>query len=222
VLDRPFAPSLRAASRAQALAGTATLGLAAACWVLAVRQMDGMDTGVATRLGSFASFLGVWVPMMAAMMLPGALVPALRRAAAAPRLLAVYLAVWTLVGVAAYAAYEPHGSTAAGLIVLAAGGYELTPVKAAFRRHCRDSVRAGAFSLCCVGSSIGLMAVLLALGAMSIAWMAIVAAVVLLQKLVPVTPAIDIPIALAIIGLGVLILAAPASVPGLVPAMPSM
>jgi predicted metal-binding membrane protein len=83
-------------------------------------------------------------------------------------------------------------------------------------------VRAGAFSLCCVGSSIGLMAVLLALGAMSIAWMAIVAAVVLLQKLVPVTPAIDIPIALAIIGLGVLILAAPASVPGLVPAMPSM
>jgi hypothetical protein len=46
----------------------ATLGLAAASWV--VRRMDGMDMGVATALGSFAVFvvLGMW--MMAAMKLP--------------------------------------------------------------------------------------------------------------------------------------------------------
>lgn len=37
---------------------TATLGLAAASWVVAVRQMKGMDMGVATRLGSFAFFVG--------------------------------------------------------------------------------------------------------------------------------------------------------------------
>jgi hypothetical protein len=36
---------------------TATLGLAAASWVVAVRQMNGMDMGVATRLGSFAFFV---------------------------------------------------------------------------------------------------------------------------------------------------------------------
>ncbi len=36
---------------------TATLGLAAASWVVAVRQMDGMDMGVATELGSFAFFV---------------------------------------------------------------------------------------------------------------------------------------------------------------------
>ena len=37
---------------------TATLGLAAACWVVAVRQMNGMDMGVATTtLGSFAFFV---------------------------------------------------------------------------------------------------------------------------------------------------------------------
>ncbi len=35
---------------------TATLGAAAACWVIAIDQMRGMDTGVATRLGSFAFF----------------------------------------------------------------------------------------------------------------------------------------------------------------------
>ena len=50
---------------------TATLGLAAACWVIAVRQMSGMDMGVATRLGSFAFFIALWVAMMAAKMLPG-------------------------------------------------------------------------------------------------------------------------------------------------------
>ena len=49
----------RAAATAAAL--TATLGLAAASWVVAVRQMTGMDMGVATRLGSFAFFAGVWV-----------------------------------------------------------------------------------------------------------------------------------------------------------------
>jgi hypothetical protein len=49
-----------------------TLGLAAACWVVSVWQMNGMDMGVATRLGSFAFFATLWVAMMAAMMLPGA------------------------------------------------------------------------------------------------------------------------------------------------------
>jgi predicted metal-binding membrane protein len=34
--------------------------------------MNGMDMRVATRIGSFASFVALWVPMMAAMMLPGA------------------------------------------------------------------------------------------------------------------------------------------------------
>jgi hypothetical protein len=41
--------------------------------------MNGMDMGAATELGSFASFLGYWVPMMTAMMLPAA-PPVLRRA----------------------------------------------------------------------------------------------------------------------------------------------
>jgi len=210
---------------ATAAALTATLGLAAASWVVAVRQMNGMDMGVATQLGSFAFFVALWVAMMAAMMLPGA-APAVLRSAHArgvrtvPLFVGSYLAVWTLVGVAVYALYRPHGSIAAGALVIAAGIYELTPLKRRFRRRCRESVGSGfEFGLCCVGSSIGLMLMLVALSVMSVTWMAVVAALVLAQKLLPAKAAIDLPLALAIVGLGLLIVIAPSSVPGLTPPM---
>ena len=209
-----------------AAALAATLGLAAASWVVAVRQMNGMNMGVATRLGSFAFFVALWVLMMAAMMLPGAVPAVLRRAHASGRVRAVplfvgsYLAVWTLMGVAVYALYRPHGSFAAGALVIAAGVYELTPLKQHFRRRCRESVGSGfEFGLCCVGSSIGLMLMLVALSVMSVTWMSVVAVLVLAQKLLPAKAAIDVPLALAIVGLGILILIAPSSVPGVTPQM---
>jgi predicted metal-binding membrane protein len=188
------------------------VGLAEACWVIALQQMSGMDTGTATELGSFGFFVAVWVSMMAAMMLPGA-VPAAARfvrtsggALAVPLFAASYLAVWTLVGLAVYAVYRPHGAAVASVLTIAAGLYELTPLKRHCRRRCRESVRSGfEFGLNCVGSSIGLMVVLLALGAMSITWMAVVAVVVLAQKLLPPRAAVDVPVALAIVGLGILV-----------------
>jgi predicted metal-binding membrane protein len=211
---------------APAAALTATLGLAAAFWIVAVRQMNGMDMGVATQLGSFASFVVLWVVMMAAMMLPGAAPAVMRRAHAdgrvrtLPLFLGSYLAVWTLVGVAVYALYRPHGSSAAGVIVIAAGVYELTRFKQECRRRCRESVRSGfEFGLYCVGSSIGLMLMLLGLGVMSITWMSVIAVLVLAQKLLPPRAAVDVPLALAIIGLGILIVVAPSAVPGLMPPM---
>jgi len=208
---------------------TATLGLAAASWVVAVRQMNGqmngMNMGVATQLGSFAFFMALWVVMMAAMMLPGA-APAVLRSAhargvrAVPLFVGSYLAVWTLVGVVVYALYRPHGSFAAGALVIAAGVYELTPLKQHFRRRCRESVGSGfEFGLCCVGSSIGLMLMLVALSVMSVTWMLAIAALVLAQKLLSARTAIDVPVTLAIIGLGILIVIAPSSVPGLTPPM---
>jgi predicted metal-binding membrane protein len=102
--------------------------------------------------------------------------------------------------------------------VIAAGAYELTPVKRHFRRRCRDDAGSGVgFGLCCVGSSIGLMAILVALDLMSLFWMLAVAVVACAQKLLPARAAIDVPLALAIIGLGVVIVIAPAQVPGLTP-----
>jgi predicted metal-binding membrane protein len=209
-----------------AAALAATIGLAAASWVVAVWQMHGMDMGVATRLGSFGSFITVWVVMMAAMMLPGAALAVLRRARASGRMRTVplftgsYLAVWALVGAAVYALYRPHGPVAAGVVVIAAGVYEFTPLKRHFRRRCRDSVRSGfQFGLCCAGSSIGLMLMLVALGVMSITWMAVIAALVMAQKLLPAKAAVDVPLALAIAGFGIWIIITPWSVPGLTPPM---
>jgi predicted metal-binding membrane protein len=58
-----------------------------------------------------------------------------------------------------------------------------------------------------------------ALGVMSVTWMSVIAVLVLAQKVLPAKAAVDVPLALAIVGLGVLIVIAPASVPGLAPPM---
>jgi predicted metal-binding membrane protein len=213
--------SARTATTAAAL--SATLGLAAASWVVAIRQMNGMDMGVATRFGSFAFFVAFWVSMMAAMMLPGAATAVLRRAhtsgvRAVPLFVASYLAVWTLVGLAVYALYRPQGSFAAGAVAIAAGLYELTPLKQHFRRRCHESVRSGfEYGVYCVGSCIGLMLMLVALSVMSVTWMSVITVLVLTQKFLPAKAVIDVPLALVIVGLGILIVIAPSSVPGLTP-----
>jgi predicted metal-binding membrane protein len=203
----------RRARGATAAALTTTLALAAACWIVSIRQMTGMDMGTATQLGSFAFFIALWVPMMAAMMLPGAAPAVLRRARATGRVHTVlvfvgsYLAIWAVVGVLVYAVYRPPGYVAAGALVIAAGVYELTPLKRHFRRECWDSSGSGlGFGLSCVGSSVNLMVMLVALGIMSVTWMAVIAALAIYQKLRPAQAVVDVPLALAIVGLGIFIL----------------
>ena len=213
-------------SRRVARAAGVTLVLAGGCWVLTVRQMSGMNMGVGTELGSLAFFLGIWAPMMVAMMLPGAVPAILQRAVSSGVLRAVtpfvtsYIAVWTLVGVLVYALYRPHGTLLAAIVVIAAGVYELTPMKRRCRERCRERVESGfGFGLECVGSSIGLMAVLVVVGVMSIAWMSVITIVLVVQKLLPARIALDLPIALAILALGLVIVISPSSVPGLMPPM---
>ena len=214
----------RTASTATAL--TTTLGSATAAWLLVVPKMEDMDTTPGTGLGPFTFLVALWLPMMAAMMLPGA-VPAVLRATrasgrvrAAPMFVGSYLAIWSLVGTAAWVVYGPHRPFVAGAIVLAAGMYELTPLKREFRRRCRGGGGSGVrFGLCCVGSSIGLMLMLVALGVMSVPWMIVITVVVLGQKILAPTFVIDVPIALAIVGLGIAIALAPSSIPWLMPQM---
>lgn len=192
------------------VAATATFAFAAVAWIVALQRMNGMDMGAATALGSLAFFITVWVPMMTAMMLPGAIPALLRRTSAEHPVRAIpvfagsYVVVWALVGFAVYFVYRPHGAVVAGVLTVAAGVYELTPLKRRCRERCREDVRSGArFGLYCVGSSIGLMVLLVALGVMSVTWMAVVAVVVLAQKLLPPRASIDVPLALAIVGLGI-------------------
>jgi predicted metal-binding membrane protein len=191
----------------------ATLGVSAACWLVAAQLMRGMDMGTETTLGSLPFFLGVWASMMAAMMLPGALPAVLsftrakRHAIAAPIFAASYVGVWTLFGLGVYAVYQPHGAWVAGALTIAAGVYELTPLKRTCRRRCRETVRSGfQFGAYCLGSSVGLMVVLVALGVMSLSWMAVIAALVVVQKLVPPRALVDVPVALALVALGLILL----------------
>jgi predicted metal-binding membrane protein len=205
---------------ADASAVLVTLGAAAACWLIALPRMKGMNMGVATTLGSFSFFVVAWVSMMAAMMLPGALPAVLRymrarergRVGAALLFASSYLGIWSLVGLLVYAVYEPHGTAVAGVLTIAAGLYELTPLKGGCRRRCRADRSGLGFGVNCVGSSGGLMLLFLAAGAMSITWMSVVAVLVLAQKLLPPRSVIDVPVALSIIGCGVAFVVAPSLV----------
>jgi predicted metal-binding membrane protein len=155
-----------------------------------------------------------------------------------------YLAAWTAYGLAAYGVYravmaavsdwldwDRAGRYVAGGAIAAAGLYELTPLKRICLRHCRSPLhfviggwrhgRRGAVRMgiehggYCVGCCSGLMVVLFALGVMSLLWMAVVAALVFAQKLVPRGERLTGVFAAVLVAAGVWVAAAPGSVPGL-------
>jgi predicted metal-binding membrane protein len=63
------------------------------------------------------------------------------------------------------------------------------------------------------------MLMLVALGVMSITWTVVIAVQVLAQKVMPPRPSMDVPVALAIVGLGIFVVLTPSWVPGLTPPM---
>jgi predicted metal-binding membrane protein len=213
---------------------------AVAAWAITVARMRGMDAGPGTSLGGLGWYLGVWVTMTAAMMLPSA-APAVghvaRLARRAPTLLftAGYLTVWTGYGLLAYGVYrlassfdigwlawDRGGPYAAGGVIVAAGLYELTPLKGLSLRRCRSTPHGGnalrsglAHGLDCVGCSGALMAVLFVLGAMSLFWMGVVAVAIFAEKVFPRGPRLAPVFAVALVALGICVAVSPTSVPGL-------
>jgi predicted metal-binding membrane protein len=223
---------------------TAVAAVAALCWVLSVHRMQGMDMGPGTDPGAFSWFLPTWVVMMAAMMFPSAL-PAVVSFARARRervpiaravvFVAAYLAVWTAFGVGAFLVYRGLRNAHPGLLAwdsggrrlvaataVAAGLYELTPLKRACLERCRTvgddgqtlpaALRYGAD---CVGCSLALMVLLLVIGVMSITWMVVIAAILLVEKVPSAGPQAVRVSALALVALGAWIAIAPGSAPGL-------
>jgi predicted metal-binding membrane protein len=246
-----FAPAFRAV-RARLGLVTLLFALAALGWWWSLDQMQGMDGGPWTDMGTLGWFVGVWTVMMAAMMFPSvaptvALYSRLSksRSLVAPLLFTGgYLVIWTAVGALAFAvalagsrtvgdvlAWDRAGRWIAGATLVVAAIYELTPAKDVCLGKCRSplgfllgSWRSGRYGAVemgtrhgawCVGCCWALMASLFALGVMSVVWMAVVAGIIALEKMLPWRRAATLGTAGLLLVLGVLLLAAPDALPGL-------
>jgi predicted metal-binding membrane protein len=249
------------------MAAVALLAVALVTWIVTIERMRGMDAGPGTDLGGMTWFVGVWVTMMAAMMLPSTAPMVLvvhrvtqertRRgvvALATTWIFVVgYLVVWTACGLVAYGAFravksaapgflawDRSGPLVAGIAVATAGVYQVTPLKRACLRHCRTPLHfvmhrwrrggPGAFAMgvehgvWCLGCCAGLMLVLFVVGVMSVTWMAVVAALIFAEKVLPFGAHLSGAIAVALVAFGLWIALSPNSVPGLTEpgmAMPS-
>src|SRR4051812_49779506 len=87
------------------------LGAALVAWIVTAARMRGMDSGPGTDLGGLGWFLGIWLTMTAAMMLPSSapMVLAYARSSRRPRtgsFVGGYLVAWTAYGLAAYGVYR--------------------------------------------------------------------------------------------------------------------
>jgi predicted metal-binding membrane protein len=131
-----------------------------------------------------------------------------------------YLLAWTAVGLSAYGVARAFGGASPldgmwgrrleAAAIATAGFYELTPLKSACLRHCRSPLgflvrrrRTSALRLgiehgaVCVGCCVGLMLVLVALGAMNLGWMALVAGLIIVQKVLPYGDRASVPLGIA-------------------------
>jgi predicted metal-binding membrane protein len=156
-----------------------------------------------------------------------------------------YLVSWSAAGLLGYAifaavdsldlgflAWDQAGQYVAGGVIVAAAIYQLTPLKDACLRKCRSPFmfilnswrpgRAGALRMgiehgaWCVGCCWALMAALFALGVMSIGWMAFIAALIAIEKLLPWKAVANRGIAVMLLVLGLAVAFVPDDVPGLV------
>ena len=155
-----------------------------------------------------------------------------------------YFLTWTVAGLVAFAVsnaggavfgaslvWDRAGRWFAGGVLVVAALYELTPLKDVCLGKCRSplgfllgtwrSGLSGALQMgakhgaWCVGCCWALMAALFALGVMSIAWMAFVAALIAAEKTLPWRRAATWGTAAMLLALGVLLVAAPDAIPGL-------
>ena len=228
------------------------VALAVFAWWSTIRSMGDMAASPGTDLGGLGWFVGVWIVMMAAMMLPAvsptvALYARMTRERGLARPFAFtggYLVVWGAAGFAAYVlfaagkhvlgpdlAWHSGGRWFAGGLLVAAAVYELTPLKDVCLGKCRspfgfllgtwrDGARGAAemgakHGSWCLGCCWALMVALFALGVMSLVWMAFVAALIAIEKLLPWQRVATLAITALLIALAVLMFAAPHALPGL-------
>lgn len=170
--------------------------LVVVAWLGVLFGPDGMGVGPGL-------FIAAWTVMMAAMMLPSAapLIMLYRRGASArdtTLLGAGYLAVWAAAGVPAWFAFERMPMSLSPVALAVAGLFQLTPLKESCLRKCRTPadflmqrwgrgpLRLGVdHGIWCLGCCWALMAVLVVVGMMGLAWVAGLTILVALEKLAP-------------------------------------
>jgi predicted metal-binding membrane protein len=136
--------------------------------------------------------------MMAAMMLPSIAPLWLLYRGSRLRMAVGYLTVWSVVGVVPFVAMERAIGITVPVVLGLAGAYELSPLKSACLRRCRNPAaflmehyRRGAVLLgvehgiWCLGCCVGLMAVLVLAASMQLVWAIVIAAAVFVQKVLP-------------------------------------
>lgn len=217
----------------------------------AMSGMGSMGSMGSSHVLSLEAFLVAWLAMMTAMMFPaispivGLYGKAKAEGRVAPLLafLAGYIALWTALGVPGYVGWralmdpiangQPWAGRLAGVVLIAAGVWQITPVKSLCLGHCRspkscflrfgrsvarpvDAFYAGVtHGLYCLGSCWAFMAVLVAVGTMNLGWMAALAVLILLEKNAPHGARIAVAAAVVLFGLGAVLVVHPSTLTAL-------
>lgn len=218
-------------------------------------DMDmGMDMSVHAAMSAsgmaLALFMGTWTAMIVAMMSPAVSPVVLtyrlwaKGRGASPwgtvSFVAGYLAVWSVTGALFYGVvlalqeWVPTDETAirvGGVLVIAAGIYQLTPFKDLCLTHCRSPLgllmhygpsmgqrwgpaRVGVrHGLYCLGCCWSLMLVLVLLGMMNLAWMGLVAAVIFVERVLPRGEVIGRVVGVGLIAMGLFLSVDPSTLP---------
>lgn len=239
------------------------LVLAAAAWGLLVLQAQMPMAATPTAGMEAPLFLAMWVAMMVAIMFPTA-APMILTFATVQKgkrekgqafvptwvFIAAYLLVWTAFGVLAYGAAAAaealaaqsvwlieNGGRIGGALLIAAGVYQLSPLKTACLNKCRSPLSfimtswrdgyGGAFRMglehgwYCTGCCWLLFVILFPLGVMNIAAMALLTALIFAEKSLPLGPRVAQGAAVALVAYGLLAIATPDVLPTMAPGIDS-
>ncbi len=255
-----------ALSRERWLILLALLALAAAAWVILFGQRAMSEPAMTSPTMGVAGpvFLVLWVTMMAAMMFPTAapMILVFARAHEAQRrrgsafvptwvFVGAYLLVWTLFGAVMYGlalsaeaiaqssvVIAENGPRLAAAMIILAGLYQLSPLKAVCLSKCRSPLDfimqrwrdgyAGAIrmgfqhGLYCLGCCWLLFVILFPLGVMNVAAMALITLLIFAEKSLPMGRRISQAAALLLVGYALLVLVIPGALPTTMPAEGAM